>query len=325
MNTSILHTFGDWFSGLGSFRLALESLGLNCVFSAEIEGHARTTYLLNFGDLPGGDIRTIKVNEMPPQDVICGGWPCQGYSLSGNLEGLNDPRSQLINEVLRAAERMVPQPRVILLENSSNLINVNGGEDLRAIRELFEQIGYRVYHSRLRACDYGAPTIRTRTYIVCLHEDLGCKGFAFPSPADDCPRLRDILLPDDRTNSCVIERNDIVLDLSRDVPGPDGEYPLDTIKLGHIRTGTCQDEVIYSVNGIAPTITHAGGKTSFVYHNNRVRRLHPRECASVMGFPPAYRLICTDAINRSLFGNSACVPVLGSIFRQILRTVGQQI
>ena len=66
-----------------------------------------------------------------------------------------------------------------------------------------------------------------------------------------------------------------------------------------------------------------GGKTSFVYHNGRVRRLHPKECQAVMGFPSDYRLIATDGINRALFGNSACVPVLTAIFRQVLRAIGQ--
>lgn len=317
-----LETFGDWFGGIGAFRIALESRGLRCVFGCEISPNARTTYLANFGELPSGDIRGIPISRMPPQDVITGGWPCQSVSLSGRMEGMADPRGDLVMEVVRAAREMVPQPKVILLENSSNLPNVDDGRMMADIKAAFDAAGYHLHWKILRACDYGAPTIRTRTYMVCLHKGLGISRFDFPEPVDHCLRLKDILLPDAMTERFVISRDDVVLDLSRERPLPDGTWPLDTIGVGHIRTGECQDEVIYSVHGVAPTLTYVGGKTSFIYVKGKVRRPHPAECLKIMGFPSTYRLICTDRTNHALLGNSACPPVISAIFRQIQQAVG---
>ena len=159
-----MFTFIDLFAGIGGFRIGLERLGGQCVFSSEIDRHAAATYERNFGEKPAGDITRIHPDEVPLHDVLCGGFPCQPFSVSGKQRGFEDARGTLFFEVMRlvAAKR----PRAVFLENVANYARHQNGDTLKRTVDMLEEEGYRVSHAILNASDFGVPQARRRLYIV---------------------------------------------------------------------------------------------------------------------------------------------------------------
>jgi DNA (cytosine-5)-methyltransferase 1 len=101
--------FIDLFCGVGGFRQALGSLGHTCVFSSDWDKDARETYQANYDELPAGDITKIEADEVPMHQVLCGGFPCQPFSISGKMNGFGDARGTLLYEILRIASRSQTQ------------------------------------------------------------------------------------------------------------------------------------------------------------------------------------------------------------------------
>ena len=111
-------TFIDLFCGIGGFHSALSSLGGQCVFASDIDKHAAESYKKNYGIVPYGDITKIDVKSIPNHDIICAGFPCQPFSISGNQKGFDDPRGKLFFNVVEIAKHH--KPKVIFLENVKN-------------------------------------------------------------------------------------------------------------------------------------------------------------------------------------------------------------
>ena len=117
-----LSTFIDLFAGIGGFRIALESLGLKCIFSSEWDKHSQETYFENFWEVPKGDITKIDEREIPPHDILCAGFPCQAFSISGKQKGFSDTRGTLFFDVARIVK--YHKPKVIFLENVKNSLDI---------------------------------------------------------------------------------------------------------------------------------------------------------------------------------------------------------
>ena len=115
--------FIDLFCGIGGFRSALQDLGHQCVFSSDNDPHAQETYFLNYGETPVGDITKVNATTIPKHDVLCGGFPCQPFSISGKRMGFEDARGTLLYEVLRIVE--FHQPEILFLENVKNYVSHN--------------------------------------------------------------------------------------------------------------------------------------------------------------------------------------------------------
>ena len=112
-------TFVDLFAGIGGFRLGLENIGYECLYSIEIDKHCRKVYYDNFGGMPDGDIRQIHEKEIPPHDILCAGFPCQPFSIASSSKlGLADTRGTLFFDIMRIIR--YHHPRVIVLENVKN-------------------------------------------------------------------------------------------------------------------------------------------------------------------------------------------------------------
>ncbi len=126
--------FIDLFEGLGGFRLALESFGAECVFSSEWDKAAKVVYSKNFGEEPHGDITEINEKDIPPHDILCAGFPCQAFSISGKQRGFEDSRGTLFFDVARIAKHH--KPKVLLLENVKNFASHDNGRTLEIIKKL---------------------------------------------------------------------------------------------------------------------------------------------------------------------------------------------
>ncbi|MCW1371089.1 DNA cytosine methyltransferase, partial [Campylobacter jejuni] len=157
--------FIDLFAGIGGFRLALESLGAKCVFSAEIDPHAIQTYKENFNDDPTCDITKLDPKRIPDFDILCAGFPCQAFSISGKQKGFSDTtRGTLFFDICRILKEK--QPTAFILENVQNLEKHDKGNTLFVMINSLNDLGYSVTYKVLNAKDFGVPQNRERIIII---------------------------------------------------------------------------------------------------------------------------------------------------------------
>ena len=308
------YSFIDLFAGLGGFRIALESLGASCVYSSEWDIPARKVYENNFGDTPEGDITQVDENTIPNHDILCAGFPCQAFSISGKQRGFEDSRGTLFFDVARIVK--AKKPKVVFMENVKNFATHDDGKTLEVVRCTMEELGYTFYAKVLNAVDYGVPQKRERIYMVCFRNDLMVDFFEYPKPFSLTRHVEDFLLDDEEmVKDLYIERRDTYYNGVED-----NQYSNKAIRLGIVNKGG-QGERIYSTKGIAITLSAYGGgifaKTGGYLINGKTRKLHPRECAKIMGYPDSYK-ICENATQAyKQFGNSVVIDVLQFIAVEI--------
>lgn len=300
-------TFIDLFAGLGGFRLALESLGANCVYSNEWDKFAQQVYNDNFGDVPEGDITQVDETTIPDHDILCAGFPCQAFSISGKQRGFEDSRGTLFFDVARIVK--CKRPKIVFMENVKNFATHDNGHTLEVVQSTMEELGYTFFQKVLNAVDYGVPQKRERIYMVCFRNDLGINDFAFPAPFKLTRHVEDFLLDEkDVPQKLYVSRPDTYMETTTD-----DKYSNKPIRLGIVNKGG-QGERIYSTKGIAITLSAYGGgafaKTGGYLVNGKYRKLAPRECARIMGYPDSYKIIANYNQAYKQFGNSVVIDVL---------------
>lgn len=310
-------TFIDLFCGIGGFHSALSSLGGSCVFASDIDKFAKAVYENNYGLKPHGDITKIAVEDIPRHDIICAGFPCQPFSISGDQKGFDDPRGKLFFNVVEIAAYHKPQ--VIFLENVKNFEKHDNGKTLSRVETELQKIGYKVYSDVLCASNYGVPQARKRIYIIAFRNDIDPGHFSFPTPLAEYKVLQNVLINDNENTvpgSYIIDREQEFIE---NIPNQKSNKLLRIGKIGLGRQG----ERIYSVLGVSTTLSSQGGglggKTGMYRINNRVRKLYPRECARLMGFPDTFKLAPTQEQNYKQFGNSVVVDVIQLIAKEIAK------
>ncbi len=299
--------FVDLFAGLGGFRLALESLGGECVYSNEWDKFAQQVYKSNFGECPEGDITQVDETSIPDHDILCAGFPCQAFSISGKRKGFEDSRGTLFFDVARIVK--CKRPKIVFMENVKNFATHDEGKTLDVVQATMEELGYTFFKKVLNAVDYGMPQKRERIYMVCFRKDLGVDSFAFPRAFTLTKYVENFLLEESQVpQELYVTREDVYMN---DVV--DDKYSSKPIRLGIVNKGG-QGERIYSTKGIAITLSAYGGgvfaKTGGYLVHGKMRRLAPRECARIMGYPDSY-IICPNR-NQAYkqFGNSVVIDVL---------------
>ena len=225
------YTFIDLFAGLGGFRLALESLGAKCVYSNEWDKFAQTVYNDNFGDIPEGDITKVDENTIPDHDILCAGFPCQAFSISGKQRGFEDSRGTLFFDVARIVK--CKKPKVVFMENVKNFASHDNGKTLQVVKATMEELGYSFNYKVLNATDFGMPQKRERIYMVCFRNDLNCGRFDFPKPFPLSRHVEDFLLKDESmVSNLYIERSDIYYNVK-----DDSKFSNKSIRLGIVNKG----------------------------------------------------------------------------------------
>ena len=314
--------FIDLFAGMGGFRIALEKCGLKCVYSSEWDKYAQLTYEYNFGELPDGDITKVAASDIPNHDVLCAGFPCQAFSVSGKQRGFDDARGTLFFEVAKIIK--IKNPKVIFLENVRNLLTHDNGRTLRKIENILDGLGYNIFYKVLNSSHFGVPQNRQRIFIVGFKNSLIDKNFLFPDPTHQLIFLEDVL-EKKVAKQFFINREDIKYKKNRLLNNPhlfEEKKFLRPIRVGTISKGG-QGERIYSPKGHAITLSAYGGgiaaKTGAYLINNKVRQLTPRECLRVQGFPEDYDFPeeITPAQAYKMCGNSVTVSLIEKIFKSI--------
>ena len=312
------YTFIDLFAGLGGFHIALDSLGATCVYADEWDTHAQEVYKTNFNMLPEGDITKIDEKTIPDHDILCAGFPCQAFSISGKRLGFQDSRGTLFFDVARIVKEK--KPKVVFMENVKNFASHDGGRTIEVVESTMRNLGYSFDYRILNAVNYGIPQKRERVYMVCFRNDINHSDFSFPKPFKLKRHVEDFLLTDETlVQELYVNRDDVVFNNRKD-----DRYSDSAIRLGIVNKGG-QGERIYSTKGIAITFSANGGgvfaKTGGYLINGKPRKLHPRECARLMGFPDYYKLSSKANQAYKQLGNSVVIDVLQLIAQEIGRTL----
>lgn len=320
--------FIDLFAGIGGFHQALSRFGAKCVFASEWDKNAAQTYLENYGIKPFGDITQIAEQDIPSHEVLCAGFPCQAFSISGKQQGFNDTRGTLFFEIARIVA--YHQPKVLFLENVKNFIKHDHGNTLNVVLKTLDELGYNVFYKVLNASHFGLPQNRERVYLVCFKKALGITYFQFPEASLQAVALQDFL-EEEPQNVKTVERDDIVFSKCYE---PESDLfgnvilPNRPIQIGIVGKGG-QGERIYHPAGHAITLSAYGGgvgsKTGLYQINGKIRKLSPRECARIQGFPDSFKIISSPSQAYQQFGNSVAINVLMAILHKIEQTLQHKI
>ena len=311
-------TFIDLFAGIGGFRMAMQDLGGECVFSSEWDEQAQRTYYANYGEVPFGDITKESTKAYIPDnfDVLCAGFPCQAFSLAGKKLGFAETRGTLFFDVAEILRRK--QPKAFFLENVKGLAIHDKGRTLRTILNTLDEIGYVVPDPQVvNAMFFGVPQHRERIYIVGFRKDLGIGKDAFRYP----------------------EQTGVTkhfIDIREEKPVPTKYYLSTTYvqtlinhKARHAAKGNGFGYEIIPDDGIANAIVVGGmGRERNLVIDKRqkdltpttnikgtvntdgIRRMTPREWARLQGYPDDFKIVVADASAYKQFGNSVAVPAI---------------
>ena len=318
-------TFIDLFAGIGGFRIGLQNAGGRCVFSSEWDLQAQKTYLANFGEMPFGDITKESTKSFIPNDfdVLCAGFPCQPFSISGKQKGFEDTRGTLFFDVCQIIQDH--QPKVVFLENVKHLMHHDGGNTLKTIISKLQDLGYQVSWKILNGADYGVPQNRERIIII------GSKTRAFDFGAlETQPRgvLKEILDKDGAFEYLKPEEYTLLTETKQQPLSGliFAGYRNKSIRKVGVRPGTehlsrvhKQPNRIYSADGIHPTLPsqETSGRFFILTPDNRVRKLTINECWRLMGFPDEYIKVSAIGQQYRQIGNSVCVKMIEAIANEI--------
>lgn len=306
-----LFRFIDLFAGIGGIRIPFQELGGECVFTSEWDKFAQKTYRINFGEEPYGDITKVDPNSIPDFDILLAGFPCQPFSQAGLKKGFSDTRGTLffnIEEIIS-----IKRPAAFMLENVKQLKGHDRGKTLKVIRQQLTELGYAVDTSVLRAADYGVPQNRERLFIVGfdkkkfnLDDDY---KFPFPEAPKTPTRVGDIL------------QNEV-----------DEKYTIsDKLYEGHLRRKREHQEKgngfgfsVFDANSPYTNTLSAryykdGSEILISQPNQNPRKLTPRECARLQGFPESFIIPVSDTQAYKQFGNSVAVPAVRAVAKCILK------
>ena len=322
--------FIDLFAGIGGFRLALQNLGGECVFTSEWDKDAKRTYKANFGETPFGDITKEETKKYIPDgfQVLCAGFPCQAFSIAGKRGGFEDTRGTLFFDVAEIIKRK--QPKAIFLENVKGLRNHNGGKTLATILNVLRNdLGYFVPEPQIiNAKDFGVPQNRERIYIVGFHPSTGVTEFTYPEPTGEKVTFADIKEKEVPATKYYLSTQ-YVETLKNHKARHEGKgngfgyaiIPDDGISNAIVVGGMGRERNLvldHRITDFTPT-THIKGTVN----REGIRKMTPREWARLQGFPDEFLIPVADASAYKQFGNSVAVPAIQATAMEILKLINK--
>lgn len=305
------YDFIDLFAGIGGMRIAFQNAGCRCVFSSEWDKNCQKTYYANFGEIPYGDITKINAKDIPNHDILVAGFPCQPFSIAGvskknsmgRATGFADKtQGTLFFDVCRIiAEK---RPKAFMLENVKNLKSHDKGNTWRVIKSSLEELNYSVYSGVFDGQDF-VPQHRERVLIVGFDKErYGEVPFEFDYKKPETkPMLKDILF-DEYDKKYILTPHL-------------WEY-LQNYASKHKAEGNGFGYGMPDLNGISRTLSARYYKDGSEILINRgegeiPRRLTPRECARLQGYPDDFKIVVSDTQAYKQFGNSVVVPLMSSV------------
>lgn len=304
--TSPTIKFIDLFAGIGGFRYAIENaatksnLSTKCVFTSEIDRDCQQVYQENFGDMPYGDITQIAPESIPDHDVLLAGFPCQPFSIIGQMKGFDDTRGTLFFNIARILE--VKKPAAFVLENVKLLVGHDNGKTIKRIMETLKELGYQADYRVFNALDFGLPQKRERIFIV------GFRGPVF----FDWPKSKIPMKP----LSEILEKNVEA-----------HYYASEHIKNKRLsKQQPTSEPTIWHENKAGSISAYpfscalrAGASYNYLLVNGE-RRLTSREMLRLQGFPETFKIVGNYSQTRKQAGNSLPVPVAQAVLEKVFNT-----
>ncbi|HBH47924.1 MAG TPA: DNA (cytosine-5-)-methyltransferase [Bacteroidales bacterium] len=312
--------FIDLFAGIGGIRIAYQKVGGKCVFSSEYNKFAKVTYEANFGEVPFGDITIIDEKSIPDHDILLGGFPCQPFSIAGvskknslgrNHGFLDETQGTLFFDIARIIKEK--RPKAFMLENVKNLVSHDKGRTFNIIRNSLDELGYSVYHQVLDGKHF-VPQHRERIIIVGFDKSIfkGIENFSFPELPESTRTIREIL-----------EEH------------PSSKYTLSNKLWNYLKDYAAKHKAkgngfgfgLTNLDGISRTISaryYKDGSEILIPQNGQnPRRLTPRECARLQGFPDEFIIPVSDTQAYKQFGNSVVMPLMHSVAEQVVKVFNE--
>lgn len=305
-------------SGIGGGRLGLEKAGLKSVGRSDTSRLSDQTYKLMFNvqdEKNFGNLKRIKLDQMPNFDVLIAGFPCQTFSVIGRKAGFTDIRGQIIFHIANILKEK--QPACFILENVRGLITHNKGESLKIILEELGHSGYEVTYKVLTSLDYGVPQMRQRVYFVGVNKKLNKKiqDFEWPEPVKK-PRLKSYLIDDHLADDERLE----ILGYYLNNPENHGKFSVEDLQKmeGKILDTRMSDLRIYEEK--CPTLRSQRDGILYV-RDGKIYQLTGYEALLLQGFPKRYANKVKDKVSdRHLLmqaGNAMTVNVIQHIGEQL--------
>jgi DNA (cytosine-5)-methyltransferase 1 len=320
-------TFIDLFAGIGGFRIALQNLGCRCVLSSEIDPHSRKVYAANHDHLPENeDIHDLDEKDVPDHDILCGGFPCQAFSIAGRKYGFEDARGTLFFEVARILN--YKKPKAFILENVQGLVHHNKGKTLKVILDILRNdLNYFVPDPKiLNAKNFGVPQNRPRIFIVGFREDLNIDYFHYPEPTCQPVAIKDILEEKEVSVKYYLSQTYLeTLYKHRQRHKDKGNgfgfeiIPHHDISNAIVVGGMGKERNLVidkRLTNFIP-VTHIKGEVN----RDLVRRMTPREWARLQGFPDSFQIVVSDVQAYKQFGNSVAIPVVEAVAREVIQKI----
>jgi len=304
-------TFIDLFAGIGGMRLAFEQAGGRCVYSNEWNKYSQQTYFANFGEQPDGDITKVDARIIPNHDILVAGFPCQPFSIAGvskkqslgRATGFEDKtQGTLFFDVCRILK--AKRPKAFMLENVKNLCSHDRGNTFRVIQESLDELNYKIFFQVLDGQAF-VPQHRERILIVGFDKEQYGDDIDFKfdiTPVEPKPVFRKIL-----------EEN------------PDEKYTLSDKLWDYLQNYAAKHKAagngfgygIAPLDGISRTLSARynkdGSEILVEQPGKNPRRLTPRECARLQGFPDSFKIPVSDTQAYQQFGNSVVVPLMSNV------------
>jgi DNA (cytosine-5)-methyltransferase 1 len=308
--------FIDLFAGIGGFRMAFQNLGGHCVFSSEWNDYAKKTYEANFGEVPFGDITKINENDIPDHDILIAGFPCQPFSIAGvskknalgRAHGFKDEtQGTLFFDIVRILE--AKRPRTFLLENVKNLVSHDKGKTFKVIQGAISELGYSLHYKVLDGKHF-VPQHRERIVMVGFDRRVfdGKERFTFPK------------MPETEHKICKILEDNI--DAKYTLSDKLWNY-LQDYAVKHKAKGNGFGFGLTDLNGISRTISARyykdGAEILIPQEGRNPRRLTPRECARLQGYPDNFVIPVSDNQAYRQFGNSVVTTLMQAVGKNLVK------
>ena len=301
-----ISTFSDLFCGIGGFHYAAHDLGLKCVFACDIDESCRNQYKRNFNIEPVSDIKRVKADDVPDHDILFAGFPCQPFSIIGDMKGTDDSRGTLFNDILRILKAKMP--KAVVLENVRQFATIANGEPLDAVIGGLQTLGYDCDWKVLNALHFGLPHKRERIIIVGLLDAGAIDLFEWPKARKGYTPLIEILeeKPDER------------------------HFVSEQIRLKRQSMHKAESSpLIWHENKAGNISSHpfscalrANASYNYLLVDGE-RRLTPREQLRLQGFPESFVNLCADGQVRKQTGNAVPVPMVRAVIREVLSAASQ--
>lgn len=311
--------FIDLFAGTGAFSLAFEKGGnFKCVFTNDMIKSSKQIYELNNPNhkFTLQDLNTIDVSNIPQHNILCGGFPCQPFSIAGEKKGFDDERSNVFWKIVEILQKHTPE--IIVLENVKNLKSHDKGNTYKVIKSRLESIGYHIKTSILDTNKITAiPQHRERIYIIGFRDKEKYDKFNFEFPEQEQGKIIDFLEKDVPEKYYYTDRFKVYPEVQENVTKNITENVLYQYRRYYVRENK---------SNCCPTLTAnmggGGHNVPLLKDNKGIRKLTPRECFNLQGFPRDYKLpnLCDSALYK-LAGNAVSVPVVELIVKKLVSII----